>query len=49
MSLFLYWVKIWGAAFQGKYLDPVDIHIRFLNEPINNLYIISKVIKNWDC
>ena len=24
MSLFLYGIEIWGAAYQGKYLDRID-------------------------
>ena len=42
MSLFLYGIEIWGAAYQGKYLDRID---RFFKRAFrfgytNNLYVI---------
>ena len=51
MSLFLYGIEIWGAAYQGKYLDRID---RFSKRAFrfgytNNLYVIAEVIRNRDC
>ena len=51
MSLFLYGIEIWGAAYQGKYLDRID---RFFKRAFrfgytNNLYVIAEVIRNVDC
>ena len=50
MSLFLYGIEIWGAAYQGKYLDRID---RFFKRAFrfgytNNLYVITEVIRNQD-
>ena len=51
MSLFLYGIEIWGAAYQGKYLDRID---RFFKRACrfgytNNLYVIAEVIRNREC
>ena len=51
MSLFLYGIEIWGAAYQGKHLDRID---RFFKRAFrfgytNNLYVIAEVIRNRDC
>ena len=51
MSLFLYGIEIWGAAYQGKYLDRID---RFFKRAFkfgytNNLYVIAEVIRDRDC
>ena len=51
MSLFLYGIEIWGAAYQGKYLDRID---RFFKRAFrfgytNNLYVIADVIRHRDC
>lgn len=40
MSLFLYGIKIWGAAFQNKYLKRIEFGYTC------NLYTISDVIKD---
>ena len=51
MSLFLYGIEIWGAAYQGKYLDRIDRFFRraFKFGYTNNLYVIAEVIRNRDC
>ncbi len=51
MSLFLYGIEIWGAAYQGKYLDCIDRFFRraFKFGYTNNLYVIAEVIRNRDC
>ena len=51
ISLFLYGIKIWGAAYQDKYLDRID---KFLKQAFrfgctNNLSAIAEVIRNRDC
>ena len=50
MSLFLQWIEIWGAAYQGKYLDCIDKFFKraFRFRYTNNLYAIAEVIKNRD-
>ena len=51
MSLFLYGIEIWGAAYQGKYLDRIDKFFKraFRFGYTNNLYAIAEVIRNRDC
>ena len=51
MSLFLYGIEIWGAAYQGKYLDRIDKFFKraFRSGYTNNLYAIPEVIRNRDC
>ena len=51
MSLFLYEIEIWGAAYQGKYLDRIDKFFKrvFRFRYNNNLYAIAEVIRNQDC
>ena len=51
MSLFLYGIEIWGAAYQGKYLDRIDKFIKqaFRFRYTNRLYATAEVIRNWDC
>ena len=48
MSLFLYGIEIWGAAYQGKYLDRIDKFFKraFGFRYTNNLYAIAEVIRN---
>ena len=51
MSLFLYEIEMWGAAYQGKYMDHID---RFFKRAFrfgytNNLFVIAEVIRNRDC
>jgi len=51
MSLFLYGIEIWGAAYQGKYPDRID---RFFKRVLRfgyttNLYVIVEVIRNRNC
>ena len=51
MFVFLYGVEIWGAAYQGKFLDRID---RFFKQAFrfgytNNLYVIAEVIRNRGC
>ena len=51
MALFLYGIEIWGAAYQGKYLDRIDKFFKraFRFGYTNNLYAIAEVIRNRDC
>ena len=51
MSLFSYGIEIWGAAYQGKYLDRIDKFFKraFRFGYTNNLYAIAEVIRNRDC
>ena len=51
MSLFLYGIEIWGAAYQGKYLDRIDKFFKraFRFGYTNNLYAIAEVIRNREC
>ena len=51
MSLFLYGIVIWGAAYQGKYLDRINRFFKraFRFGHTNNLYVIAEVIRNRDC
>ena len=51
MSLFLYGIEIWGAAYQGKYLDRIDKFFKraFIFGYTYNLYAIAEVIRNRDC
>ena len=51
MSLFLYGIEIWGAAYQGKYLDRIDKFFKraFRFGYTSNLYAIAEVIRNRDC
>ena len=51
MTLFLYGIEIWGAAYQGKYLDRIDKFFKraFRFGYTNNLYAIAEVIRNRDC
>ena len=51
MSLFLYGIEIWGAAYQGKYLDRIFKFFKraFRFGYTNNLYAIAEVIRNRDC
>ena len=51
MSLFLYGIEIWGAAYQGKYLDRIDKFFKraFRFGYTNNLYAIAEVITNRNC
>ena len=51
MSLFLYGIEIWGAAYQGKYLDRTDKFLKraFRFGYTNNLHVIAEVIRKRDC
>ena len=51
MSLFLYGIEIWGAAYQGKYLDRIDKFFKraFRFGYTNNPYAVAEVIRNRDC
>ena len=51
MSLFLYGIEVWGAAYQGKYLDRIDRFFKgaFRFGCTSNLYVIVEVIRNRDC
>ena len=51
MSLFLYGIEVWGAAYQGKYLDRIDKFFKraFRFGYTNNLYVMAEVIRNRDC
>ena len=51
MSLFLYGIEIWRAAYQGKYLDRIDKFFKqaFRFRYTNKLYAIAEVIRNRDC
>ena len=51
MSLFLYGIEIWEAAYQGKYLDRIDKSFKraFRFGYTNYLYAIAEVIRNRDC
>ena len=51
MSLFLYGIEIWGAAYQGKYLDRIDRVFKraFRFGYTNNLYVIAEVIRSRAC
>ena len=49
MSLFLYGMEIWGAAYQGKYLDRIDkpvleasVQIRIHQQPVCNSWSYQK-------
>ena len=50
MSLFLYGLEVWGAAFQGKYIDRIDSFIRraYRFGYTNKIFLISDVIRNKD-
>ena len=51
MSLFLYRIETWGAAYQGKYLDHIGRYFKpaFRFGYTNNPYVIADVIRNRDC
>ena len=50
MSLFLYDIEIWGAAFQSKYLDRIDNFFKRAHRfgYTNNMYVISEVVRDRD-
>ena len=48
MSLFLYGIEIWGAAYQGKYLDRINKFFKqAFRPPVCNT--VAEVIRNQDC
>ena len=51
MFLFFYGIEIWGAAYQGKYLDRIDKFFKraFRFGYTNNLYAIAEDVRNRDC
>ena len=51
MSLFLYGIEFWGAAYQGKYLHRIDKFFKraFRFGYSNKLYAIAEVVRNRDC
>ena len=51
MSLFFYGIEIWGAPYQGKYLDRIDLFFEraFRFGYTNNLYAIAEVVRNREC
>ena len=51
MSLFLYGIEFWGAAYQGKYLHRIDKFFKraFRFGYSNKLYAMAEVVRNRDC